>query len=679
MKTNLSNRIAHTTLPKSNGLLPLYEAVVNAIHAIDEANIDSEAGFINIEIIRENDLQPELVGTVKRGREAEASIVGFTVSDNGIGFNDQNMKSFETLDSDYKADLGCFGIGRLMWLKAFDSVKVESTYKNESSELKSRGFIFNAKGGVKESTSNEKIEKQPGSVVKLEGFKAKYRDATRKTVEGIARGLFEHCLWYFLRPGGAPRIVIHDSEDTMNMDAVLEDSMHSSASNDVFEVKGENFEITHIRLKASASKSHYMIYCAASRLVREESIKNRVPGLHGHLVDDEGDFIYAGYITSEFLDKHVRSERFAFDLPEKHEGIFEESEISISDIRNEALLKVSTYLDEYISHGKELSKERIDSFVSESAPRYKPLLTRIEESNITVDPDISDKDLELVLHKELYKIEKDVLSEGHDILTSVVNDDAWPDYKTRLADYLSKVSEIKKSDLAGYVSHRRVIIDLLEKSLQRTAEGKYSREDLVHELIFPMQVHSGDVSMDEFNLWLIDERLAFHDYLASDKTLNSAPITDNTENKEPDILALNVYDNPLLTSEGAKVPLASITVIELKRPMRNDAKAGEEKDPIEQSLGYLERIRNGNVTTKSGRPIPNSPEIPGFCYILCDLTPTIERRCKMHNLQVTSDKMGYFGYNDNFKSYIEVISFDRLVNAAKERNRAFFDKLGLPS
>lgn len=27
----------------------------------------------------------------------------------------------------------------------------------------------------------------------------------------------------------------------------------------------------------------------------------------------------------------------------------------------------------------------------------------------------------------------------------------------------------------------------------------------------------------------------------------------------------------------------------------------------------------------------------------------------------------------------EVISFDRLVNAAKERNRAFFDRLGLPT
>ena len=41
--------------------------------------------------------------------------------------------------------------------------------------------------------------------------------------------------------------------------------------------------------------------------------------------------------------------------------------------------------------------------------------------------------------------------------------------------------------------------------------------------------------------------------------------------------------------------------------------------------------------------------------------------------------MGYFAYKKNFKAYVEVISLDRLVNMATERNRALFDKLGLPA
>jgi hypothetical protein len=49
------------------------------------------------------------------------------------------------------------------------------------------------------------------------------------------------------------------------------------------------------------------------------------------------------------------------------------------------------------------------------------------------------------------------------------------------------------------------------------------------------------------------------------------------------------------------------------------------------------------------------------------------------SLTSTNDHLGYFGYNPNYKAYIEVISFDQLLNSAKERNRAFFDKLGLPA
>jgi len=230
------------------------------------------------------------------------------------------------------------------------------------------------------------------------------------------------------------------------------------------------------------------------------------------------------------------------------------------------------------------------------------------------------------------------------------------------------------------VSHRRVILDILAKAVQRGPDGKYSREDRIHYLIMPMGTDSNSAEPESCNLWLIDERLAFHDYLASDKTLRSMPITNAEETKEPDLVALNVFDNPILVSEGDKLPLASIVVIEIKRPMRDDAGPGEEKDPIDQALGYLERIRKGEVLTSRGRPIPNSADVPGFCYVLCDITQSMKRLCeRTHDLTRTSDGLGYFSYKKNYNAYVEVLSFDRMVNAAKERNRAFFDKLGLPT
>ncbi|HCL3894494.1 TPA: ATP-binding protein, partial [Pseudomonas aeruginosa] len=267
---------------------------------------------------------------------------------------------------------------------------------------------------------------------------------------------------------------------------------------------------------------------------------------------------------------------------------------------------------------------------------------------------------------------------GHDVMAFDSNQSP-KDYQARLSSYLEKADDIKKSDLASYVFHRKVILDILGKAIERGDDGKYAREDLIHELIAPMRKTSDEISFDSLNLWLIDERLAFHDFLASDKPISSFPITGCGEHKEPDICILNVFDEPLLVSESTRSAPANLTIVEIKRPMRNDAAQGEEKDPIEQSLGYLQRIRDGKVLTAKGRPIPNSDRIPGFCYVLCDLTPSIEMRCRIHGLTRAADGLGYFGYNTNFNAYIEVISFDGVVSSARERNRAFFDKLGLPT
>jgi hypothetical protein len=229
-------------------------------------------------------------------------------------------------------------------------------------------------------------------------------------------------------------------------------------------------------------------------------------------------------------------------------------------------------------------------------------LGRLNERDKIVDPNISDKDLDIKLHSHLMALESQLLAEGHDLMTpdGIENKE---DYSKRIDEYLSKASDLKRSDLANYVAHRKVILDLLRKAIKKGSDGKYTKEDVLHKLIMPMQTVSNEIKFEDSNLWLVDERLAFHNFLASDRTLSSFPIIDSNSTKEPDLLGLNVYDNPLLVNDGDNLPLASITVVEIKRPMRNDAKAGEEKDPIEQALGYLKRVRNGRVMTNAGRLI----------------------------------------------------------------------------
>ncbi len=130
--------------------------------------------------------------------------------------------------------------------------------------------------------------------------------------------------------------------------------------------------------------------------------------------------------------------------------------------------------------------------------------------------------------------------------------------------------------MANYLFHRKTIIELLKESLNSLSEGdkKYVKEDVIHQLIVPTKCDSNSVAMNNCNLWLIDEKLVFHNYLASDLSFKKMPITGSVEMERPDICSLelcdnSIYWNPLFVSdskEDSKSPtLASLTIVEIKR------------------------------------------------------------------------------------------------------------------
>ncbi|HUC56088.1 MAG TPA: hypothetical protein VMA95_01705 [Streptosporangiaceae bacterium] len=612
-------------------------------------------------------------------------IAGFIVSDNGEGFHDENMRSFETLDSEYKSAQGCRGVGRLLWLIAFDKVEVFSHYLDSQATMKRREFTFTKDNGVSPRQDKDATVGETGSEVQLLSFKEVWRQRAPKHLSPIARGILEHCLWYFVRPGGAPHISIFDETEHIDLDTVFDEYMLAGSTRQQLTVKDRPFDLVHVRLRVSGRTSPQLNWCAGNRVVFPEKLAGKVPGLYGKLKDDEADFIYACYITSPFLDDNVRSERTAFDIPEANEGTFDEAEPSMSDIREATLKAAEQYLLSSLTGVREAGRARVERFVNTKSPRYRPILRHIDQAKLSVDPAISDEALELVLHRHFTEFETELLAEGQRVLEAESTENQ--EYEERLQEYLAKVEDAKKSDLAAYVSRRRVNLDLLAKAIESDRRGSYSLENVIHNLIIPMRKTSDDLSESVSNLWIIDERLAFHNYLASDKTIKSTLITDSVSTLEPDILALKLHDDPddgpgkdgpILVSDTQRPPLASLVVVEIKRPMRNDVRPVPDKDPLHQVLRYLEQVRCGGVKTAAGRPIPESDDIPGFCYVIADLTPTMTESCKQRNLKLTDDHLGYFGYNENYRAYIEVISFDRLLNMAHQRNRAFFDCLGLP-
>lgn len=680
MESLLKGRLRNSHLAFTKAMIPLFEAVVNSIQSIEDDSAGDGRPIrehrVEIRVFRSDQTSLKLDGK-PTPREP---IIGFEIEDDGVGFTQANWTSFGLLDSLEKASRGCRGIGRLTWLKAFDRVRVESAYV-DGGGTRLRKFSFDPNSSVHDD-SDEAIEALPRkTVVRLERFDRRYAEHAPKTARTIAVAILEHCLWYFVRDEGVPKVVVEDGEERIDLDDLFDEHMHASAKVEPVEVKGQSFDLTHVKFRAAVNKTHQINYCAAGRVVREEAVRDKVPGLNGVLSDPAGSFTYAAYLTGEFFNERVSGQRVDFNIDETASAMFGATEIAFEDIRSAILPKIRDFLSASLDVNIAAARERIDAFVSNKAPRYRPILQYVPEEDLAVDPNISDANLDALLHKQLFRVEQGLISEGHKVLAPGA-DEAEEDYTARLESYLQRVSDLKRSDLADYVMHRRTIIDLLDKAIQRSADGSFVREDMIHRLIVPMRTTSDELKFRRNSLWLIDERLAFHDFLASDRPLRTMPITASESTKEPDIASLRTFNNPLAVSENDSGPQASITVVEIKRPMRKGYVPGvsEEDDPVLQALGYLRRLRQG-AETKTGRTIPNADKIPGFVYVLADLTKSLKESCEFHQLKPTADGMGYFGYHasPSYNAYIQVISFEGLVASAKERHRAFFDQLGLPT
>ncbi|WP_245288594.1 hypothetical protein [Bartonella henselae] len=529
MKTNLSGRVRNTHLPKTHALLPLFEAVVNSIHSIEEIGSDFSSSYIIISIIRSEQTLLPLESTEKLNK---TQIIGFKVIDNGTGFNKHNFQSFETLDSDYKVEKGCHGIGRLLWLKAFDNIKIRSIYETDKG-LKGREFSFNASAGIKALNNFQVNCTKRETVVELKDLKKDYKNNIPKTLQSIANALLEHCLWFFARNGGCPFITIEDGSEKILLSDLYKQCIHEAVSNEEIEIGDYNFSIMHIKFRNLPLDNHTLSFCAGNRVITEKVLSQNIPGMHAKLRDDIGEFIYSCYVSSPFLDERVRSERIGFDIEENTEGLFEEIEISFDMIQKAIFPKIQKHLDKELKQNIQNSKKIIEKFVAEKAPRYRTVLKHLTENDYIASPSSSDQTLEILLHKHLTKLEEKALKEGHDILQAEQNENC-EEYLNKVSAYVETVNDLNRSDLIGYLCHRKVILDLLENALKKSDKG-YAKENVIHKLIMPMKCDSNDISMDNCNLWLIDEKLVFHDYLASDISLKAMPITGAIEDKRPDI------------------------------------------------------------------------------------------------------------------------------------------------
>lgn len=667
MTVNVAGQVGQIKLSLAKALWPLFETVINSIQSLEDSNVSEKK--IIIDALRSEDIQLKTDGQGNTVEEP-AHFVAFVVTDNGNGFNTENYTSFLEAYSQLKVKKGCKGIGRFLWLKAFDTVTISSTYfEDDCWHL--REFNFALTGVTPEQNDKILESKEVGqrTIVSLKGFRNPYRDSVAYSLESLAKKLIEHCLPYFIT-AKCPQIILQDNRGEMfNLNSYYEKTYKDSLHQDPMELNGKHYTLYHMLLSEGADK-HELHLCANNREVKSYVLSNYIPDMKKKLINGEDSYYYVGYLAGDYLDDAVNTERSDFDFSDG--PLF--GETKEPEIVETAVECIRTYLSDELTKVADEKKTQIDMLVKAKRPQYRLLLNRRPEVYDIIPAGLTEDKLDVELYKQQQQWELDTAKKRHAIEEKVKHDaTSDPDFQRLFDEYCESITELSRASLAEYVARRKAVIDLLEHALEADENGKYSKESRIHSIICPMQTTSNEIVLDDMNLWLIDDRLAYHHFLASDKKINTIPVLESSVYKRMD---LAIFDAALsYTADPDNI--SSITIVELKRPQRDDL-ATEETDPITQVYDYVTDIKEGKVKKANGRGFGNIQQVAFYCYVIADTTPSLKKSAARAGLVPTQDGEGYFGYNPTVGTYIEVISYDKLLKDAKQRNRTLFDKLFEP-
>ncbi len=655
MQIDIKGKINEKKLAYSNTLLPLFEAIVNSIQAIEEESA-TKPGIIEIDLIRSNQKRLKL-----DGQEELPNIIDFVVKDNGIGFNEDNYDSFNHAHSTYKK--GAKGIGRFTWLRAFQRAEIESRFKqNGNWNLRKFNFEPTKRGIENHSCEQVNTTQERYTIVKLKGLKEEYRKWCNSKPEDIALKVIEHTFIYFLGDS-CPRILLNDMGKQIVVNDLFKTFTNGQVKNKPLKIRDNNFKLSIVKLYSSKvdNKIHY---CANTREVLSDKISIDIPELDNFLEDKEGkQFSISVYVEGDFLDDNVNEERTAINFAKGE--IEYPNETSQEELRKAITDLIQTEFEDQIQSLSEHRLTKVKEFVSQH-PRYKQLLKYKPEKLKKVPSTLSEEKMELELFKIQQELELEVKKETSQVLKYVDKEEDKDDFDQQHKALYEKIIEVGNSKLSEYVIHRKLVLELFEKLLKRKAT-----ERAVHSLIFPLQTLSDEIGFEDHNLWMLDEKLSYHKYLASDKSFKKIKPVNSDSKDRPDII---IFNKPFVFANDSK-PYESIVLIEFKRPMRDDYT--DQENPITQINKYAREIIDGEAKDKDDREFDVRQNTPIYSYIVCDLTKKLKSFAKDAGYKLLPNGDGFFSFNDNYNMYIEILSFDKVLNDSKERNRVLFDKLNL--
>lgn len=668
----VENIVETVDLTADDVLLPMMECIVNSVISLQQSDKPNDEKIIQVKIIRGDLPKQTNLDNIK-------TIDSFVITDNGIGFNEKNYKSFETPFSKINKEFGCKGIGRFTVLAAFKNLIARSNYF-ENGKWHYREFEFNTNDELKQLQFKISEKQESKTTVELSNcFNEIIKEKSALSLIQISEKIMEHCLIYYLNDS-LPSIFVYDEEEKKaeNINDLFE--RVSKEKERTFPVKNNTFKIYITKTQKEGNrKNNYVYYCANSRVVgNPKNIKN-FNSLFSYPISRNGNLYFLDvYVVSEFLNKKAFNTRNGFNIPKENENLlFDNSElITFQDIEEKLTEVLEDEYDQFVKDSKLKSQKQIESYIIENAPRYRSFLKNpvILDS---IPPNLSEDKLEEHLYKISYSARKKVeshiekfISEKHISEESI----------EKIKDDIREKTAYDVDSLADYMTRRKAIIQLFENFLDADEEGRYKLEEDVHNIIFPMGLTNNQTSYENHNLWLLDERFINYKFIASDKSITS--FSQKKSSKEPDLLLTDnpdMFDNPISFGNRSAGEVNSMVIFEFKRPgeIAHQKNKGDYRwqfsdlvEPYFDEFLYKQDKKN-----YKGNQVIITENTPKFGFIVLDVIPPILAKFNEGKGWKKTPFGTYYKIQSELNMHIEVMTFRKLLDIAQNRHSAFFDKL----
>jgi hypothetical protein len=658
---NLVKRVERLPKPSrtSEALQPLFEAISNSVQS-------TQAKFGNK--VHKNG---RIVVTVETGRKQQP--VRILVEDNGVGLDKKNYEAFVTTDTDNKIAIGGKGVGRLLWLDCFEAVHVESNYK-DGATMRHRSFDFRL--SADNQIQNYTDEKAAASVKDSSAaiaFAGLRDNGYREKFPGRATYVFQHLMSHFLPIFiglRSPLIAVHCGDETRHYPEAINAIIHRRQDLDIPKTKDYG-DLSLILMEcdkvASADLvgSHFIHFIAHDRTVHSQRIDGRL-GLK--YFGPSADRVFHACLFGDFLNKNVNQERTRFK--------FEDAVIEsiVNDVCMEHIEKfLAEPLKKLRKSQREIVSTIVETYPSVAFGKIEELQEYVPAGELTDDAIFGHLSRQR-FRRDQKQAEK-IKSALERLRADGINDEALT---KALSDASSAIEVDEQKSLAEYVVRRKVVLDfvevLLEKVRNDTKGTSYQREDLLHTFICPMQIatigkkEAKDVAPASHDLWIVDERLTFAQYFSSDVPFDEL----STSYKSKDRADVLIFDKVHSLRQSDAAP--RVLLVEFKKPGRKDY--GNDENPQQQVERYIKQLLAGGLTDVKGRPIKINKDTAFYGFIVSDIVGKMDDWT--FSWRRTPDGRGrVYQPGDGFNGVIELIGWDAMVSDARERNKAFFDRMGL--